>query len=116
MREDVERLQDILEAIEKIEKYSREGRTAVEADERTQVWIVYHLEILGEAANNISRAVQKAHPEIPWGKIIGMRNILAHQYFGIDVDLVWKAVEQDLPGLRPAIEHIYRELVRTSNE
>jgi len=110
MREDVERLQDILEAIEKIEKYSRAGRVAVESDERTQVWIVYHLEILGEAANNISREVQKAHPEILWGKIIGMRNILAHQYFGIDLELVWKAVEQDLPGLKPAIERIYLEL------
>ena len=111
MRVDIERLQDILEVIEKIERYSHEGRAALEHDERTQVWIVYHLEILGEAANHISREIQQAHPEIPWGKIIGMRNILAHQYFGIDLDLVWKAVEQDLPIIKPAIERLYRKVV-----
>ena len=110
MRGDIERLQDILEAIEKIEKYTRAGRASVESDERTQVWVVYHLEILGEAASKISRDIQNEHTEIPWGKVIAMRNILSHQYFGIDVDLVWRAVQQDIPELKAAIENLYRKL------
>ena len=110
MRADLERLEDMLEAIEKIERYSRQGRAAFEADERTQVWIVYHLEILGEAASKISTELRNSHPEIPWSKIIGLRNILAHQYFGIDREIVWLAVERDLPNLKPAIQSLYRKV------
>ena len=111
MRDDVARLQDILDAIEKIEKFTHEGRDAFNADERTQVWVVYHLEILGEAANNISAEILQAHPEIPWSKIIGMRNVLAHQYFGIDLDIVWQVIERDLPQIKPNIEDILKKLL-----
>jgi uncharacterized protein with HEPN domain len=60
---------------------------------------VHHLQVIGEAAANISDEFTKAHPEIPWPKIIGMRNILVHHYFGIDLNVVWSAVEDDLPPL-----------------
>ncbi len=111
MRDDIERLQDILDAIKKIEKYAHEGRGVFDIDDRTQVWVVHHLEILGEAANNISSETQKAHPEIYWSKIIGMRNVLAHQYFGIDLDIVWQVVEFDLPLIKPKIETLLRQLM-----
>lgn len=111
MRDDAERLQDILEAVKKIEKFTHEGQDAFVADERTQVWVVYHLEILGEAANNISAEIIQAHPEIPWNKIIGMRNVLAHQYFGIDLEIVWQVVERDLPQIKPNIENILKKLL-----
>jgi len=111
MRDDVARLQDILEAIQKIEQFAVEGRAAFDADERTQVWVVYHLEILGEAANNVSEKVQHAQSEIPWGKIIGMRNVLAHRYFGIDLDIVWQMVERDLPLIKPKVETLVRKLL-----
>ena len=92
-------------------KKTRKGRSEFDADERTQVWVVYHLEILGEAANNLSTEVREAHPEIPWAKMIGMRNILAHRYFGIDRDIVWQVVERDLPEIKPAVERVYRKMV-----
>ncbi len=50
------------------------------------------------------------HPEIPWSQIIGMRNILAHRYFGIDVDIVWSAIEHDLPDLKSKLEVIWQEI------
>jgi len=99
MRDEKERILDILEAIERIQKYAARGRDAFEQDELIQNWIVHHLQVIGEAAANISCEFTDAHPEIPWPKIIGMRNILVHHYFGIDLNVVWSAVENDLPLL-----------------
>ena len=103
MRDDRERLQDILEAIERIERYSAKGRKAFESDELVQNWIVRHLQIIGAATRSLSLDLREKHPDISWSKIIGMRNILVHDYFGIDVDVVWSAVERDLPELKRKI-------------
>ena len=78
MRSDQERLADILEAIEKIERYASRGRQAFDNDELFQVWVVRHLQILGEAASRVSPETQTRYPEIPWGKMIGMRHVLVH--------------------------------------
>ncbi|MCA9936722.1 MAG: DUF86 domain-containing protein [Anaerolineales bacterium] len=68
-----------------------------------QTWVVYHLQIIGEAARSLSVELQQNHPEIPWRSIIGMRHILVHSYFGIDKDVVWSIVANDLPDLKPQI-------------
>jgi uncharacterized protein with HEPN domain len=65
-----------------------------------QVWVVHHLEIVGEACRGLSEDLRGRHPEIPWPAIIGMRNILVHDYFGLNLDEVWAAVERDLPILQ----------------
>ena len=88
MRDDKERLLDILEAISSINKYASRGREAFEKEELIQTWIVHHLQILGEAAAKVSQDFQNKSAQIPWHKIIGMRNILVHNYFDIDVDVV----------------------------
>jgi len=104
VRDDNERLLDIIEAIERIEKYSAKGREALEDDELIQTWIVHHLEVLGEACRGLSHEFVEDHPEIPWSEIVGMRNILVHQYFGVDIDAVWSAVENNLPELKAQIQ------------
>ena len=98
MRNDRERLLDIAEAIDRISKYAIRGREAFEKDELIQNWIVYHLQIIGEAAARVSDDFRSSCPDIPWSKIIGMRSILVHHYFGIDCDVVWSVVEKDLYG------------------
>ncbi len=103
MRSDTERLRDILEAIERIEKYAARGRVAFEQDELIQNWMVSHLQIIGEAARAMSSGLQARHPDIPWRRIGAMRNILVHQYFGIDAEIVWEVVEENLPDLKRAI-------------
>ncbi|MFZ1403192.1 MAG: DUF86 domain-containing protein [Anaerolineae bacterium] len=103
MRSDRERLLDILEAIEKIARYSARDIDAFADDERQQVWVIHHLQIIGEAAYGLSQRFRAEHPEIPWGAIIGMRHVLVHGYFEIDLDIVWAAVQHDLPPLRDAI-------------
>ena len=75
MRDDRVRLLDIQEAIERIEKYARQGHEAFEQEELIQTWIVHHLQIIGEAARTLSCDLKDQHPEMP-SKIIGMRNIL----------------------------------------
>lgn len=89
MRSDRERFLDIQEAIDKIERYVPRGRQSFENDEMFQVWVVRHLQIIGEAASRVSVDTQKRFPEIPWGKMIGMRQVLVHGYFDIDLEVVW---------------------------
>ena len=99
MREDTEKLKDILEAIARIDKYVGLGRKAFEESELIQTWYVRHLEIVGEAARTLSDDARKSAPDIPWKEIIGMRNILARNYFEIDLDIVWVVVANKLPAL-----------------
>ena len=106
MTRDEQRLRDILEAIDKIGRFAGEGRVAFENDERTQVWMVHYVQIIGEAARALSEDFQSQHPHVPWSQIIGMRNILVHDYFGIDLDEVWSVVERDLPMLRRQVENL----------
>ncbi|MDD5144285.1 DUF86 domain-containing protein [Methanoregula sp.] len=100
MRDDPGRVLDILEAIDRIDKGAVKGKDFFYHDEMTQVWVIHHLQIIGEAVKGISPEFRMAHPDIPWSEIIGMRNILVHHYFGIDRDAVWKVVEHDLPVLK----------------
>jgi uncharacterized protein with HEPN domain len=96
----------MLEAIRRVERYAARGRDAFEADELIQSWVVRHLQIIGEAARALSAEFRDAHPEVPWPEIIGMRTIIVHRYFDVDLDVVWTAVDRDLPTLRQHLEAI----------
>lgn len=106
MRDDHERLQDILEAIENIERYVDKGKANFEQNELVQVWIIHNIQIIGEAAGKIGDSLQEANPQVPWHQITAMRNILVHEYFGADLDEIWIAAERDLPVLKHQILNI----------
>ena len=110
MRDDAGRLQDILDSIQRIQERIGGGRQRFESDEMLQVWVVHHLQIIGEAARSISPVLRDAHPGIPWTSVIAMRNLLVHEYFGIDIEEVWSTAVNDLPLLRPLVETILAEL------
>lgn len=95
MRDDLERLNDIREAIERIERHQPRDRDAFIRDELVQTWIVHHLEIIGEAARGLSEEFRFRHSQVPWSRIIGMRNILVHHYFNLDSVLIWSVVERE---------------------
>ncbi len=106
MREDRAWLLDILEALEKIEKYVSKGERAFYDDELIQVLSIYYIQVIGEAANQLSSSFKSNHNEIPWRSVIAMRNVLVHHYFGIDLDEVWDTVCTDLPALKVKIQEI----------
>ena len=110
MRNPTERLRDILDAIANIDRYSVRGRGAFEQDELVRIWILYHLQIIGEAAAQLGRVFHAAHPEVPWAQIVAMRNVLVHAYFGVDLNEVWRTVESDLPILKQQIEALINQL------
>lgn len=110
MRDPKERLHDILTAIDAIERYSDRQKGDFERDEMLQVWFLRHLQIIGEAARALPEEVRKLAPEIPWPKIIGMRNVLVHSYFDIDTELVWETVTRDVPALKPKVQQLLSKL------
>jgi uncharacterized protein with HEPN domain len=110
MRTDLDRLQDILESIEQIEKYANKGARVFEADELIQTWMVKHLENIGEACRAMSKDFRKAHQEIPWEDIVAQRAYLAHEYFQIDTAEVWDTVEKDIPELKGHVMQILSDL------
>lgn len=110
MRDDRERLLDIRDAIANIERYSRLGSDVFDRDELIQNWVLRHIQIIGEAVRELSADFRQHHPDMPWSRMIGTRNILVHRYFGIDLNVVWNAVEQDLPDLKAAIMQYLAEM------
>lgn len=110
MKDDRERLRHILDAIAMIEKYSREGEAAFRRSDLIQNWMVRHIQVIGEAARALSPELRRRHPKIPWADIIGMRHILVHDYFDIDLNLVWLVVSHDLPSFQQEIQAILKQI------
>ncbi len=108
MRNDIERFRDIQDAINKIEKYRTQGKEEFFANELIQSWMLLQLQIIGEAMRSMDSMSYAQHPEINWRDIIDFRNLLVHEYFRVDLDIIWKIIEQELPTLRDQINSILR--------
>jgi len=105
-----QRIEDILGAIERIETYIR-GMTfdSFSADQRTIDAVVRNLEIVGEASRHIPDEVVARYASLPWAEMRAMRNILSHAYFLVDIDIVWKTIRDDLPGIEPMLRQMLEE-------
>ena len=88
MSSDEAYLRHILDAIRRVERYVSAGREAFLADPMPQDAVLRQLEVIGEAVKRLSAATRQEHPEIPWREIAGMRDVLIHQYFAVDLDQV----------------------------
>ena len=100
-------LKDILEASRRIQSYTEDmGYDDFEIDTKTQDAVMRNLEIIGEATKQLSETVRQQAPHIPWRNIARMRDKLIHHYFGINLDIVWSVIQNDLPPLMTAITGI----------
>jgi uncharacterized protein with HEPN domain len=99
MKEDFFYLLHIAEAITDIQSYVSGGKDAFYSNKMVQDAVIRNLEIIGEAVKNITPATRSHAPEVPWKKIAGLRDVLIHDYFGVDLDTVWLVVENRLPVL-----------------
>lgn len=103
-------LDDILEAIAKIQDYTTGfDYSRFAADGRTQDAVVRNLEIIGEAAGRLPEEVRAAAPEIEWRKIVGLRNVLAHEYFGVTLPMIWDVARNKLGPLEIACQRLLAE-------
>lgn len=105
MRSDSDRLLDILEAIAAIQENAG-SRQRFDDDKMLRVWCLHHILVIGEAAARVSESTRNLHPDIPWRRVIAMRNAVVHAYFHVDWEEVWNVVERDLEPLRLAVAAI----------
>ena len=103
-------IEDILEALTRIARYVS-GMTYETfcADEKTADAVERNLEIIGEASSNLPEALLARYQEVPWHRMRGLRNVLVHEYFGVDQSIVWHTVCEDLPPLVPQMQQILNE-------
>ncbi|HKH48644.1 MAG TPA: DUF86 domain-containing protein [Thermoanaerobaculia bacterium] len=104
-RSDRDLLSDILEALRRARSYTADqSYDQFLADTKTQDAVIRTLEILGEATKKLSPSLRESHPEIPWKSMAGLRDKLIHDYFGVNVDIVWQIVQDQLPALAEQVE------------
>lgn len=109
-RDDVTFIEDMLERIRMIEKFTTGGREAFMQSQMMQEAVIRGLEIIGEAARNVSDELKNQHSEVPWRQITAFRNFVIHVYWNINLERIWQIVENDLPALRPQLEIIQSDL------
>jgi uncharacterized protein with HEPN domain len=98
----------IREAIARIKTYTEGGREAFFADPKTQDAVLRNLQTLAESTQRLSDTSRAAYSEVDWRAITGFRNVLVHQYLGVDLVRVWDIVETDLPVLKRAVDDLLK--------
>lgn len=107
MKEDKVYLEDILDSIEKIERYvNRLSPAQFTDDSAAQDAVMRRLSIIGEAVKHLSAEIKSKQPDIPWKDIAGMRDILIHEYAGVQLERIWNTIQNDLPPLKDAVKKL----------
>lgn len=104
MKDDRVYLKHILRSIARIQEYTAGGRESFFATPLIQDGVLRNLQTLAESSQHLSEGVKAAHASVDWKGLAGFRNVLVHDYLGVDLDLVYRAVEQDIPKLQVACE------------
>jgi len=101
------RIEDIISSLDLISEYTSGIDYATwSSDRKTIDAVIRNIEIIGEAAGHVPDDIQERHPDVPWTQMKAMRNILVHEYFGVDTDILWQTVQEDLPLLRDKIQQL----------
>ncbi len=110
MKDNIFFIRHILESLELIEEFTKNfTREEFKNDEKTQAAVIEKIQIIGEAAKNVSEALKDRYSNIPWKEMARTRDKLVHGYFSVDLDLTWDIVIKDLPGLKTNIQEIIKD-------
>ena len=109
MKDDRVYLQHIRDALDDIDAYCASGRETFMADRMRQDATLRKLEIIGQAVKNLSEQTKSRQPETPWKQIAGLRDKVIHDYFGVNLDIVWAVVDKEVPKLRVAISTLLND-------
>ena len=100
-------LDDIREACERVVRYARGlDKNAFLADEKTYDAVLRNLEVIGEAAKHLPDEIKVQHPEIDWRKVVGLRDVIAHAYFGLNYAVLWDIISKKVPELLERVRNI----------
>jgi uncharacterized protein with HEPN domain len=109
VKDDAVYLRHIMEAIRRVEENTEPGRAAFMASHTLQDAVLRNLQTMSESTQRLSTALREAHPMIDWRALSGFRNVLVHNYLGIDLDQIWIVVQRDVPALKAVAEASLRE-------
>lgn len=104
------RIEDILEALDDIDQMTK-GMTygTFCADNKTVKAVLYNMAVIGEAARHVPPDFRALHPEISWREMGDMRNVVIHEYFGVDLEILWETIQHELPPLMPLLQKMLQE-------
>jgi len=105
------RLEDLKQAMARVRQYTK-GLTYEEfvEDEKTMDAVLRNLEVIGEAARNIPEELRGEYPDVEWHRMIGLRNIISHEYFGVDMQIIWEVATRNVPETEPLVADMLKRL------
>lgn len=104
-------VKDIIDSIDEMKNFiNGMNFEAFAKDKKTINAVVRSIEVIGEAAKKIPKTLRDKHPDVPWKKMAGMRDKLIHEYFGIDIEILWKVAKDELPPLKSLIQDVLKNM------
>lgn len=104
------RIHDILECISRIQKYTKGfGFSDFESDDKTIDSVLRNLEVIGEASRHVPRHIKTKYPNLPWLEMNTMRNIVIHEYHGVNLSIIWQTITEDLPPIVPLLKRFSKK-------